>query len=194
MKTRIKFLAYSGLSLAMALISCQKEEYALPNPPNRGGTISDNRIAPTAVVVGSTKGIAAKANRYDYRVGSSPRELILSYPRLTEEEWQSNLILTYMVQKVDNEDAYYVVPGKGASGAYSMYKNDKRTECSIVFLDSEYRPAQEVDYYDMTKIVMILPSPETGNASRSQLMEELNKAGIDINDYHQVTHHFDLEN
>jgi hypothetical protein len=194
MKTFIKLFWFSGLSLAMALISCQKEEYALPEPPNGGGTITNGIIGPSAMVVGFTKGIAEKANRYDYRIGGYPSELNLSYPKLTEAEWQSNLILTYMVQNVNSKDAYYVVPGKGASGAYSIYKNDKRTEYSIVFLDSRYQPAQNVDYYDMAKIIMITLAPGSGTASRSQLLAELYKAGVNIDDYHEVAHYFDLDN
>lgn len=159
---------------------------------NSGGTITIDRAVPTSVVVSLPDSLGSIATRYTYSISAASR-LNLKYPSMTREQWHSSLILTYMVHTSNTIETYSVVPGKGA-GDYWMYKNDKETESIIVFFRlGGYTPVAQGDY-GMAKIIIIQPSGEPHRYSRRKLIEDLYKAGVHIEDYHQITNYFGMEN
>jgi hypothetical protein len=184
---KVKILTYSMMALMLIFsVACDSDEGAT-GPAGANGTNGTD----------GTDGQDGNANVQTYTFDVSAESGIgfnLTVPEITQDVLDNDVILHY----INIDTVWYPVPGTGYNGNHIVRAFNILDYAIIRFVDfSGLSTTITAGTYETVKVIIIESSSTTAGknslSSTQQFYNELENAGVDINNYEDVMDYYGLE-
>ncbi|TAI49109.1 hypothetical protein EW142_04760 [Flagellimonas allohymeniacidonis] len=117
-------------------------------------------------------------------------------PELTAEVLQTHIVLFYLEGDSGNTIFYTLLPGVDIFTGLNFYLSMIEGGVTLFITDTQGSPAGlPAGIFSYLHVVMIeySASSPSGKTSKAHFANHLKQSGVDINNYNEITEHFELQ-